>query len=225
MERLLIKISGELFSHKELVKNIAKQIKILSKKHKIGLVVGGGNFFRGSIDKEKIGLKATSAHNIGMLSTIVNGIILKDLLAQTNVSSEILNAVFCPSISEKISEKSIEKAFEKNSCIIFVGGTGNPFFTTDTNAVLRSLQIGTKQIWKATKVDGVYDSDPIKNKDAKLYKNISYKEVIEKNLKVIDGTAIALAKENKISIRVFNLFEENALQKALEDKNFGSTIK
>ena len=237
METLLIKITGELFSYqregdsnapslqKEIIKNVIKQIKALNAEHKVGLVIGGGNFFRGTITNHNLGLKQTSSHNVGMLSTIVNGIVLQDLLTQANVPSTLLSALSCPDIAQPLSQNSIDNAFMNNKCIIFVGGTGNPFFTTDTNAVLRALQIGAKQVWKATKVDGVYEDDPITKKEAKFYQTISHQEILDKNLRVIDRTAITLAQEHKLPIRVFNVFAPDALYKALENPDFGSTIR
>lgn len=234
---LLIKISGELFSYrhqksqekpaldKDLIKNIIDQIKALSKNHKIGLVLGGGNFFRGASDRKIIGLHQTAAHSVGMLSTIVNGIILQDLLTQGDVASVLLSAFPCPNIAEPLSQNSIDNAFMQKKCIIFVGGTGNPFFTTDTNAVLRGLQIEASEVWKATKVDGIYEEDPEVNKDAKLYQTISFQEVLNKKLNVMDQTAITLAQENNLPIRVFNLFTPDAFHKALENPEFGSRIQ
>jgi len=225
MQTLLIKISGELFSDSEQIKSVITQTKTLCLKHKVGIVVGGGNFFRGSKDGGRIGLQKSSAHEIGMLSTIVNGIVLKDFLLQESVSCQILSAFSCPEIASSINQNSIKNSFEENNCVIFVGGTGNPFFTTDTNAVLRAIQIGAKQVWKGTKVDGVYESDPLIEKNSKFYSEISYSQVLEKGLKVIDKTAVTLAQENEIEIRVFNIFEKNALLKAQKDPGFGSTIR
>ena len=228
MKNLLIKISGELFSYKKdnvaTVESIAKQIKELAKHANIALVLGGGNFFRGSTDGASLKLQNTTAHNIGMLSTIVNGLVLKDFFEKADICSTILSAFHCGNITKPIGQCSIKNAFEKNKVIIFVGGTGNPFFTTDTNAVLRALQIGATCVWKATKVDGVYESDPLIDKDSIFHKKISYSEVLEKEIEVIDRTAITLAEENNLPIRVFNLFAEKALQKAFENPDFGSTI-
>jgi uridylate kinase len=230
MKTLLIKISGELFSYrptldKELVKNIINQLKLLSSQHRIGLVIGGGNFFRGAQDNNTLGLEPVSAHNIGMLSTIVNGVVLQDLLTQENLPSVLLSAFSCPDIAEPLSQNSIDDALIQQKVILFVGGTGNPFFTTDTNAVLRALQIGATEVWKATKVDGIYESDPIAEKGAQFYQTISYQKVLDKGLTIMDRTAITLAQEHKIPIRVFNLFTPDAFHKALENPDFGSTIR
>ena len=224
--KILIKLSGELLSekNKDSVKNIIKQIKNISANNEIGIVVGGGNFFRGARDNKSLNLKKESAHKIGMLSTIVNGIILHDMLLKEEVPTTILSAIQAPSIARLITQESVEKSLEKKEVIIFVGGTGNPFFTTDTNAILRGLQMEANEIWKATKVDGVYSADPLKLEDAELYKTISHQEVINKKLGVMDLTAVALAQEYNINIRVFNLFKADSLQQALTDPNFGSKI-
>lgn len=197
MKRLVIKLSGELFSYNremaakacsapvlnsKLVKDIIDQIKSIAKQHQVGLVIGGGNFFRGAISNHKLGLTKTTAHNIGMLSTFVNGIVLKELLCQANIPSIILSAIECPSIARLVSQQTIDEAFDQGKTIIFVGGTGNPFFTTDTSAVLRALQIGAEQVFKGTKVDGVYDKDPLTHKDSKLYKTIDYQKVLNEKI-------------------------------------------
>lgn len=224
MKTLIIKLSGELFSNIDATKSIVDQIKTISKKCRLGLVLGGGNFFRGARNNHELQLNKESAHNIGMLSTIVNGIILRDFLFQASVKSSIVSALQCPSIAKNITQQQIESEFEKNNIVIFVGGTGNPFFTTDTNAILRALQTDACQVWKATKVDGIYSVDP-SIEAGTLYKTISHQEVLDKKLGVIDLSAIALAQEHKLPIRVFNLFEKHALCKALEDSSFGSVIE
>jgi len=239
MKKLLIKITGELFSYqragsdqspslkKEIITSIIKQIKAINAEYHVGLIVGGGNFFRGAITNYNLGLNETSAHTIGMLSTIVNGIVFQDLLTQTEVPSILVSALACPTIAQSISQDAINNAFKQNKCIIFVGGTGNPFFTTDTNSVLRALQIGANQVWKATKVDGVYETDPLaaSARKSKFYQTISHQEILDKNLMVMDKTAITLAQEHKLPIRVFNIFSPDALHKALENPDFGSTIQ
>lgn len=237
MKTLLIKVSGELFSYhrddksttpsldNQLIANVIKQIKTLSAQHRVGLVIGGGNFFRGVKNNLSLGLQQTAAHNVGMLSTIVNGVVLQDLLTQHNVPSVLLSAFSCPDIAEPLSQNAIDNAFMQHKCIIFVGGTGNPFFTTDTNAVLRALQIGATEVWKATKVDGIYESDPVTDTNAPFYPTISYQEVLDKQLTIMDRTAITLAQEQGIPIRVFNLFTPQAFHKALENPEFGSTIR
>ena len=244
MESVLIKLSGEFlcnvndknpdgsnakgnntigFDHERL-KNFAEQIKKLAKSYQIGIVIGGGNFFRASKQGKQLKMQQSSADSVGMLATVMNGMILQDILKQVNLESVVLSAFLIDSIVPRINQTLIDLALNENKIIIFVGGTGNPFFTTDTNAVLRALQIGAKQVWKATKVDGIYSSDPVVDKKAKKFKNIEYAKVLENNLKIIDPTAITLAAGNNVKIRVFNVFEKDALLKASKDLNFGSTI-
>ncbi len=207
MTSILIKLSGEVFSpltsyktseNPQILFNIAKQIKKLQKTHSIGIVVGAGNILRGDKLDKSNGIKITTAHNAGMLSTIINGILLKDILQKENIESQVFSAISCPQIVNVINQEAIEKNICKNNISIFTGGTGNPFFTTDTNAVLRAIQVGAKEVWKGTNVDGVYNCDPKKEKNAKLLKKVTYQEVIEQNLNFMDLTAITLAKQHHI---------------------------
>lgn len=244
MESVLIKLSGEFFcnikgnnitrnypkdvnpisfDHAQL-KNFAEQIKKLSKNYKLGIVIGGGNFFRASKQGKQLKMRQPSADAVGMLATVLNGIILQDILKQSNLESVVLSSFLVDSIVPRINQTLIDSALNENKIIIFVGGTGNPFFTTDTNAVLRALQIGAKEVWKATKVDGVYSADPVVDKKAKKFKTIKYTKILENNLKIIDSTAITLAAGNNIKIRIFNVFEKDALLKVASDLNYGSTI-
>ena len=224
MKTIIIKLSGELFSNKDALKKIAKQLKTITSQHKVGLVVGGGNFFRGALDGKALEVSKTTAHSIGMLATIVNGLILKDLLAQKKISCELLSAFDCPAIAKQPTQDAIDKAFIKNKCVIFVGGTSNPFFTTDTNAVLRALQTNANEIWKATGVDGIYDSDPVKNKQAKRYKTITYQQALDEKLAFMDRTALVLAEENNLTIKVFDMLAQDAFLKTLENENYASKL-
>ncbi|MBD3231793.1 UMP kinase [Candidatus Dependentiae bacterium] len=226
MNTIVIKLSGELFKNNspDLISNIVKQIKKLKKDYNIAIVLGAGNILRGNEHQKKIGIKATTAHTAGMIATIINGLIIQDFLEKEKVDAQLFSAINCPEVACVIKQTTIDNALSQNKCLIFVGGTGNPFFTTDTNAVLRTLQIGATEMWKGTKVEGIYSTDPLKNKKAKLYKQISYDEVINQNLKIMDLTAIKLAQENKIKIKVFNIFEKDALIKASKNKTFGSYI-
>lgn len=224
MKKVVIKISGELFASTDKLNKIAEQIKILSSKHQIGIVVGAGNIFRGKQQGKKLGLNTVVGDNAGMLATIINGLILKDLLEKKSVLVKILSATPVPTIADNITQEKINCTLKKNKIIIFVGGTGNPFFTTDTNAVLRALQMDAATVLKGTKVDGVFDSDPTKNKDAKLLKELSYEDFLNKSLQVMDATAITLAEKHSLKIKVFNIFEKDSLIKIVQDPNFGSTI-
>ncbi|KKP24791.1 MAG: Uridylate kinase [candidate division TM6 bacterium GW2011_GWF2_28_16] len=229
MEKIVIKISGELFDttnnlKSNNLKNVIEQIKNLSQKYKIALVVGAGNIFRGTQNSHNFGIKQETGDYAGMLATIINGLVLHEMLKNTGVKTKLLSALSCPEIADNITTENISCAFDNNKIIIFVGGTGNPFFTTDTNAILRALQIDAKLVLKGTKVAGIFDKDPAKNTDAKLIKTIDYKTVIEKNLQVMDLTAISLAHDKDIKIKIFNIFEKDSILQVLNDQNFGSTI-
>jgi uridylate kinase len=230
MESILIKLSGNFFCdnqgfNAERLKSLSNQIKELSTHFKIGLVLGGGNLFRALKQGKQLGMRQPNADAVGMLATVMNGLILQDAMQQVNLDPVLLSSFSIDSMVSRICQNSIDSALNNNKIIIFVGGTGNPFFTTDTNAILRALQIGSKQVLKATKVDGIYQEDPMINSSAKKFKTISYEQVIKSNLKIIDQTAIALARDNSIQIRVFNIFEKNALLTAVKNTDFGSTIK
>lgn len=230
-KRILLKLTGEAFIstannnlNPTLVNDLFLQIKQLSKTHQFGLVIGGGNFFRGKQHGKAMGISQPVGHQIGMLATLMNGLMVKDILEQNGVMAALFSAITCPEIASSISQQAIENALLKDQVIIFAGGTGNPFFSTDTTAVLRSLQINADQIWKASHIDGVYSADPKQNPEAKLLKNITYQYALEQKLGIMDATAFTLAAEHKQTIRVFSAFEPNALIKASQEKDFGSTI-
>jgi uridylate kinase len=209
----------------QAVNDVIGQMKKLQSTHQFGIVVGGGNFWRGSIQGASLGMQASVGHQVGMLATMMNGLILKDLIAQQGLNPELLSAVPCPEVGASISQQAIDRALHENQVLIFSGGTGNPFFTTDTTAVLRGLQMKAHEIWKGTSVDGVYDSDPRNNPDAQFLSSISFKEALDKNLGIMDATAYALAQQHKQKIRIFNIFATEALIKAAQDSNFGSVIQ
>lgn len=231
-KRVLLKLTGELFIDKEhtqlsttTVVDIIRQVKQLSTTYQFGIVVGGGNFFRGQKQSDALGIEAKNGDYVGMLATMMNGIILQDLCKHHNLSTVLFTALECPEIGKALSPQNIETALQTKDCLIFTGGTGLPFFTTDTNAVLRSLQIGAHEIWKGTDVNGVYDNDPHINANAHFIESLSYQEALEKQLSIMDATAFTLAAHHKQTIRVFNIFTENALINAAHNKYFGSTIQ
>lgn len=229
MDSILIKLSGEFLGKNgnfdcARIQDFVDQLKVLSKIYKIGLVIGGGNFFRASKNGEKLDMRQVTADSVGMIATIMNGLILQDFFERVAVKNVLLSAFEICSIIPKISQRLIDLALSEGKVIIFVGGTGNPFFTTDTSAVLRALQIGAKQVWKATKVDGVYSADPTLDKDAEKFKHINYAEYLERRLKVIDETAVTLAWKYDLKMRIFNIFDKQALLTASKDFDFGSTI-
>lgn len=189
----------------------------------MGIVVGGGNVFRGA-QAEKFGFLRTPADHIGMLATTMNGLVLQQALAAVGIRSRVMSAFNCDSIIEPYVWGQAMNSLEEGTVIIFVGGTGNPYFTTDTAAALRASEIGAEILLKATKVDGIYSDDPKVNPKAIKYPALTFSEVLAKKLNVMDATAIALCRENKIPICIFNLFEEGAMLKAVRQEAGGSLI-
>jgi uridylate kinase len=230
-KRILLKLSGEAFmglgkfgvEHKAS-KGIAEAVKeIHSMGVQIGIVVGGGNIFRGSQAKE-FGFSRTPADHIGMLATTINGLVLQQSLASLGCESHVMSAFDTDSIIEKYNWQGALAHLNNDAIVIFVGGTGNPYFTTDTAAALRASEIDADILLKATKVDGVYDKDPLKHKNAVKFDRLTYSDVLNKKLNVMDSTAIALCRENEIPIHVFNLFKKGALLTAVCEKKGGSLV-
>ncbi len=227
MKTVLLKLSGEILANNNatLARSIMQQIKQLKATHQFNIVIGGGNFFRGAKEGKQLGLQQGSADTVGMLATIMNGIILRDYAEQEGLPFIMLSSYDIPGIVARIDQALITQAKQQGALIIFVGGTGNPFFSTDTAAIIRGLQVEAKEVWKATNVDGVYDEDPAHNKAAKLIKQISHAEALSRSLKILDGTALALAQQHSLPIRVFNMNTPEALRKAAGNADFGSTIQ
>ncbi|HOI59828.1 MAG TPA: UMP kinase [Candidatus Pacearchaeota archaeon] len=229
-KRILLKLTGELFGNKDRAisllesKEIAKKIIKLKKIGiDLAIVIGGGNIFRGrEVGAEKF--DRAVADNMGMLATIINGLSLQESLEGLGAKTRMLTAIEMPKVAEPFYRRRALHHLEKNRIIIFSGGTGNPFFTTDTAAVLRACEINADYILKATDVDGVYDKDPDTNKDAKMYKTISFKEVIEKDLKVMDSTAFTLCRDNNIPLIVFNVKYLDKIEDILKNK-IGTLVK
>lgn len=189
----------------------------------VGIVVGGGNIFRGSQAKE-FGFSRTPADHIGMLATMINGLVLQQSLSALGCESHVVSAFDTDSIIEKYHWQSALDLLGRGAVVIFVGGTGNPYFTTDTAAALRASEINADVLIKATKVDGVYDKDPIHYPSAKKFDQLTYSEVLNKKLNVMDSTAIALCRENKIPVHVINLFKKGALLSAVTERKGGSLV-
>jgi uridylate kinase len=227
-KRILLKLSGESLMGSQsfgidpaACLRIASQVQELSRLGvQVGIVIGGGNIFRGAHTK----MERTPADHMGMLATIINGISLQQSFEKCGFESRIMSAIACDVMAEPYSWKNALAYLDKGLVLIFVGGTGNPYFTTDSAAALRALEIKAEAVLKATKVDGIYSKDPVKYADAKKYDRISYNEVLSLQLQVMDATAIALCRENKIPIRVFNLFEDGALVKAVCDSSIGTLV-
>lgn len=229
--RILLKLTGTVFltpDKKALsadhITSIIAQIKQLQPTHQFGIVVGGGNFFRGKEQGAALGMTESVGHQVGMLATMMNGLILKDLLEQHGLTTTLFCAVQSAEVGNPISQQTINSALEKGNTLVFSGGTGNPFFTTDTNAVLRSLQIQASQVWKGTDVDGIYSGDPRKTPSAQQLKDITYAAALAQNLGIMDATAYALAQQYKQTIRVFDIFADSALISAAHSSSFGSTL-
>ncbi len=231
-KRILLKLSGEgLMGDKsfgmsaEVIDNLARQIKdVHDAGVEICLVVGGGNIFRGAKEASK-GMNRTVADHVGMLATVMNALYLQNALEKIGVQARVLSGLNIPEVCEHYIYRRALRHLEKGRVVIFAAGTGNPYFTTDTGAALRASEMQCDVILKSTQVDGVYDSDPKKNPDAKRYDAVSYDEVIEKQLKVMDIAAVALARENNIPVVVFAQSGEDALAKAVSGEGNFTIIK
>jgi uridylate kinase len=188
----------------------------------VAIVIGGGNIFRG-VKASAARLQRTPADQIGMLATIINGISLQQAFEQIHCPCRVMSAIACDKIVESFSWKSALEYLEKGTVLIFVGGTGSPYFTTDSAAALRALEIQAEILMKATKVDGIYNKDPAMYPDAKKYDRVTYSEVLASKLEVMDATAIALCRENRIPIRVFNMFD-GSLKSAVFNEPVGTLV-
>ncbi len=231
-KRILLKLSGEAFLGKfshgidtVICANLAKQIKEIEKiGTEIALVVGGGNIFRGVSKSKEFKMERTVADYMGMIATVINGLALQNALKNEKIDSRVMTAISMHKVAEPYIRRRAIRHLEKKRVVIFVAGTGNPYFTTDTAAALRSVEIGGDALFKATKVDGVYSEDPLKNKKAKLYTSLKYRDVINKELKIMDSTAITLCMENKLPITVFNFTKAGNLKKAVSGQKIGTVI-
>ena len=231
-KRVLIKLSGEVFAGQKdfgidysIASFLANQIKEIHQKNiEIGIVIGGGNIFRGITSKDE-DMDRVSGDYIGMMATIMNSVALQSQLEKINCDTRVMSALSIRQLAEPYIRRKATRHLEKGRIVIFGGGTGNPYFTTDTAAVLRAIEIKADIIIKGTKVDGVYDSDPIKNLNAKKYNTLSYKEVINNELRVMDLTAITLCKENKLPIAILDINDKKNLKNFLfSSKIIGTTI-
>jgi len=230
-KRIVLKISGEALSGNEefgldfpVVKNIADEV---AEVHKMGievaLVIGGGNIFRGAMDSGSSVERATGDY-MGMIGTVINALSLQSALEMQGVPTRVQTAIEMSQIAEPYIRRRAIRHLEKNRVVIFAAGTGNPFFTTDTAAALRAMEIGADILMKATKVDGVYSEDPMINPDAHKYDQLTYQEVLEKRLGVMDSTAIALCMDNGMSIMVFNLQKPGNMVKAVKGDPVGTKV-
>ncbi len=231
-QKILLKLSGEALQGKEDVGISVDSLKAISKEiveiHSLGIeiaiVMGGGNIFRG-IAGAAIGMDRSAADYMGMLATVINSLALQDSLEGEGIVTRVQSALEIKQVAEPYIRRRAIRHLEKRRVVIFAAGTGNPFFTTDTAATLRAREIGADVILKATKVDGIYDKDPMKHKDAKMFKQLSYMELLNKDLKVMDATAISLCREGKIPIIVFNMFESGNIYRIIMGEDIGSVVK
>lgn len=230
-QRILLKLSGEALLGKqssgvdpEVASFIAEEIKsVADLKVQICIVVGGGNIFRG-LEASSKGMDRTTADYMGMLATVINSLALQSALEMRGIPTRVQSSIEMREIAEPFIQRRAIRHLEKGRIVIFAGGTGNPYFTTDTAASLRAMEIDADVIMKATKVDGVYDSDPVKNSNAVMYKKISYIDVLTKNLKVMDATAISLCRDNNLPIVVFNMQKKGNIRRAICGEKIGTYV-
>ena len=230
-KRVLLKLSGEALLGEKSYGVDPKRILAYSKEIKeivdsgveIAIVIGGGNIFRG-VSGASNGIDRVQADYMGMLATVINGLALQSSLEDLKVQTRLQTAFKIEAVAEPYIKRKAVRHLEKKRVVIFSGGTGNPFFTTDSAAVLRAIEINADIILKGTRVDGIYNNDPEKNKDAVKFKQISYDEAIAKKLKVMDSTAFTLSKENKLPIIVFNMNKPGNLKKIINGKEVGTIV-
>ena len=228
-KRILLKLSGEALmgerdygiDPKRLAEYSLEIKKMVDKGIEVALVIGGGNIFRGVAGASN-GMDRVQGDQMGMLATIINGLALQGALEDAGMKTRLLTAIKMEEIAEPYIKRRAVRHLEKGRVVIFGGGTGNPYFTTDTAAVLRAIEINADVILKGTRVDGVYTSDPEKNKDAVKFDRISFKDVMEKGLKVMDMTAFTLSEENKLPIIIFDMNKKGNLEKVISGENIGT---
>ena len=230
-KRVAIKLSGEALMgdqgfgiSPDMIKYVAGEIRSVAELGvQIGIIVGGGNIFRG-IAASSFGMDRSSADHMGMLATIINSLALQDALEKQGVETRVQTAISMHEVAEPYILRRANRHLERGRVVIFGAGTGNPYFTTDTAAVLRGQEIHAEILLKATKVDGLFDSDPVINKDAVILKRISYMKVLEKQLRVMDMTAISLAMDNKLPLAVFRLKDKGNIRRVVCGENVGTLI-
>lgn len=229
MRRILLKLSGEALAgekktgfDEETVRKVALQVKQLADDGiQVGIVIGGGNFWRGRTSEN---IDRTKADQIGMLATIMNCIYVSEIFRSTGMQTGILTPFVCGSFTELFSKDRANRYFEQGKVVFFAGGTGHPYFSTDTGVVLRAIEVEAEVILLAKSIDGVYDDDPGKNPAAKKYSEVTIDEVIAKNLQVVDMTASILARDNKMPMRVFGLSEENSIVSTVKGQFNGTKV-
>lgn len=229
--RVLLKLSGEVLAgedkygiNSQVVKNLASEIIAV---HNLGIeiaiVIGGGNIIRG-VSAAGEGMDRATADYMGMLATIINALALQDFLEKEGIETRLQSALEIKSVAENFIRRRLLRHFEKKRVVILAGGTGSPYFTTDTTAALRAIELKADIIFKGTKVDGVYDSDPNVNADARRYRSVSFMEALQKQLKIMDSTAFSLCMDNEMPILVFNIEEDGSLIRAASGESVGTLV-
>ena len=230
-KRILLKLSGEVLAGSQksgfdfqVIKSLVAQVaEIVELGIEVVLVIGGGNIFRGQAAAEE-GMDRVTADYMGMMATIINGHALQDFLEQAGLVTRLQTAIEIKSVAEPFIRRKAFRHLEKKRVVIMAGGTGNPYFTTDTTAALRAVELNADIIFKATKVDGIYEEDPVKNPDARRYSKISYIEAIQKQLKVMDMTAFSLCMDNSMPIQVFDINAKYNLKRAVQGEDVGTLV-
>jgi uridylate kinase len=230
-QRIVVKLSGESLSgpdnfgiHAETIRNIAREVKEVQELGvQVALIVGGGNIFRGA-RQQGLEIDRATGDYMGMLATVLNGLALQDALEKSGCHTRLMSAIEMHEVAEPFIRRRAARHLEKQRVVIFAAGTGNPYFSTDTAAALRAMEIKAQVILKATRVDGIYDADPEKVKDAKMFERITYLDVLQKGLSVMDSTAISLCMDNKMPIVVFNMNVPGNLKRVVLGERVGSTV-
>lgn len=230
-QRILLKLSGEALQGEggygispPVIEGIAEEIKEVRELGiEVALVIGGGNIFRG-VSASTQGMDRASADYMGMLATVINGLAMQDALEHIGIPTRVQTAIEMRALAEPYIRRRAIRHLEKGRVVIFAAGTGNPYFTTDTAASLRAMEIHANIILKATKVDGIYDSDPKKNRNAKRYTQVTYLDVLQKNLQVMDSTAVSLCKDNQLPIMVFDLTKRGNIKRAVMGEPIGTIV-
>lgn len=230
-KRILLKLSGEALLgdqefgiSSEVISSYAKQIKeIADLGVEVGIVIGGGNIFRGLSGAEQ-GVDRVTGDHMGMLATVINSLALQNSIEKLGVQTRVLTAIEMPKIAEPFIKRRAQRHLEKGRVVIFGAGTGNPYFTTDTAAALRAIEINADIVIKATKVDGIYDKDPKKYEDAKKYNKVTYTEVLNNNLRVMDAAAISLCRDNNLPLIVFDSLKEGNIKKVVLGEKIGTVV-
>lgn len=230
-KRVLLKLSGEALMgdqqfgiSSDVIASYARQIKdIVDLGVEVSIVIGGGNIFRG-LSGATQGVDRVTGDHMGMLATVINSLALQNSIEKLGVPTRVQTAIEMPKVAEPFIKRKAQRHLEKGRVVIFGAGTGNPYFTTDTAAALRAIEMNTEVVLKATKVDGIYDKDPVKYPDAVKYDKVTYSEVLAKNLKVMDSTAISLCRENKLPIIVFDSLTEGNIKKVIMGEKIGTMV-